>query len=104
MIGPDISLLSNALLLNQSSELPLHARVRRALKSVIDDCFEDGQKFFTEPQLIEYLKVSQATVRRALQDLANEGLLDRRVARGSFVIKRNCRETAVDTLGVFVPA
>ncbi|HEY0947322.1 MAG TPA: LacI family DNA-binding transcriptional regulator [Opitutaceae bacterium] len=68
--------------------MPLHAKVHRGLRYAIENYFEDGQKFFTEKELIEHLKVSQVTVRRAVYDLVRDGLLERRVAKGSFVRKR----------------
>lgn len=81
--------LLDRLILGTDRDMPLHAQVRRALRRLIDEHFVEGQKFFTEPQLIERLKVSQATVRRALLDLSRDGLLERRVAKGSFVRKSN---------------
>lgn len=68
-----------------AQDLPLHAQVRRALREMIEKHFEDGQKFYTEPELVAKLNASRGTVRRALADLAQEGLLDRQVAKGSFV-------------------
>lgn len=62
--------------------------MRRGLSYAIENFFEDGQRFFTEKELIDHLKVSQVTVRRAVYDLVREGLLERRVAKGSFVRKR----------------
>lgn len=66
---------------------PLHARVRERLREIALNEFEDGAKFYTEPVLIEQMGVSQGTVRRALTDLAREGLLVRKVPSGTFVRK-----------------
>ncbi|HEY5792407.1 MAG TPA: substrate-binding domain-containing protein [Chthoniobacterales bacterium] len=86
--SPSISLLEKAFDRPWDQQLPLHARVNRGLRYAIENFFEDGQRFFTEKELIENLKVSQVTVRRAVYDLVREGLLERRVAKGSFVRKR----------------
>ena len=87
--SPSIALLDKAFALPWDSQLPLHAKVRRGLSHAIEHFFEDGQRFFTEKELIAYLKVSQVTVRRAVYDLVRDGLLQRRVAKGSFVQKRS---------------
>ncbi|MEZ0295564.1 MAG: substrate-binding domain-containing protein [Candidatus Methylacidiphilales bacterium] len=87
-IVPSRALLEQALSRQWDGQLPLHAKVHRGLKYAIENYFQDGQRFFTEKELIEYLKVSQVTVRRAVYDLVREGMLERRVAKGTFVRKR----------------
>jgi len=72
---------------------PLHEVVRTGLHQVIQQRFDDGQRFWTEEELSEKLQVSRVTVRRALSDLSVEGALCRFRARGTFV-----RKTAVDTV------
>ena len=86
---PSVALLDKAFAIPWDPQLPLHAKVYRGLHYAIENFFEDGQRFFTEKELIQYLKVSQVTVRRAVYDLVTEGLLQRRVAKGSFVRKRS---------------
>jgi LacI family transcriptional regulator len=86
--SPSTALLDEAFAFPWDSQLPLHAKVHRGLRYAIENFFEDSQRFFTEKELIEYLKVSQVTVRRAVYDLVRDGLLQRRVAKGSFVQKR----------------
>jgi len=68
--------------------LPLHAQVREQLRALALAEFNDGDKFYTEPELTRRLGVSQGTVRRALSDLTTEGLLERHVPRGTFVRKK----------------
>ena len=92
------------LILDTNRDMPLHAQLRRALRAIIDEHCVDGQKFFTEPQLIKSLTVSQSTVRRALLDLTRDGVLDRRVAKGSFVRKVSRKSTTPFTINVFLPA
>jgi len=86
---PSLVLLDKAFARPWDTQLPLHTKVHRGLRYAIENFFEDGQRFFTEKELIEYLKVSQVTVRRAVYDLVRDGLLQRRVAKGSFVRKRS---------------
>jgi DNA-binding LacI/PurR family transcriptional regulator len=87
-IPPPTALLEKAFARHWDAQLPLHTKVYRGLRYAIENFFEDGQRFFTEHELIAYLKVSQVTVRRAIYDLVGDGLLERRVAKGSFVRKR----------------
>ena len=77
---------------------PLHARVREQLRELALEQFEDGARFFSEPVLIERLGVSQGTIRRAMGDLAREGLLIRRVPAGTFVCKPATRALEIDVL------
>jgi LacI family transcriptional regulator len=85
--APPITIIDTLVHLDPEEDIPLHAQVRRALQRVIEDHFEDGQQFWTEQALTANLDVSQITVRRALGDLAKEGLLVRRASRGSIVCK-----------------
>ncbi len=71
----------------QLSRRPLHVRVREYLRELVLHRFKDGEKFYSEPILIDRLGVSQGTIRRALTDLAHEGLLVRKVPSGTFVQK-----------------
>lgn len=106
---PSVDVLQSSII-DAGNNLPLHAQVRRALRQALDEHFEDGQRFWTEAVLIKQLKVSQVTVRRALSDLSSEGVLDRQVAKGTFVRKgapnakpQNARTHAAFKVGVFLP-
>lgn len=94
-------MLDRVIVADSARELPLHAQVRRALKTAIEDHFDDGQQFWTETALIERLGLSQITVRRALQDLSREGVIERKRALGSFVRKQGAQ---ISSIGVYVPS
>lgn len=66
---------------------PLHERVKAILLDLIRDAFNDGDKFYSENDLIKRLGASQPTVRRALQGLTQEGWLEARWRQGYFVSK-----------------
>lgn len=85
--SPPIELLDQRVVIDRSRDTPLHAQLRRAMRSFIEEEFEHGQQFWTEQALIQRLNVSQITVRRALNDLVRDGVLLRRVAKGAIVLK-----------------
>lgn len=103
--APSLDLLERAPLLDNQVRVPLHSQVRVLLRDLIDNHFDDGQQFWTEGALIERLGVSRITIRRALDDLTREGILNRYRAKGSFVCKSGPADTAVETsrVSVFVP-
>jgi len=98
-IQPSASLLSQ-ILLDPARDLPLHAQLRRALEQLINKHFSDGSTFFSEADLIGHLGVSQGTIRRALADLATQGLLERKPARCSIVHRVDTH--ALKNLAVFL--
>src|SRR5260370_11994837 len=63
---------------------PLHVKVRQILREQILNDFKHGQRFYTERELMQKLDVSQATVRRAVQDLVSEGYLQTDPRRAFF--------------------
>lgn len=65
----------------------LHRQVREELRRLIEEEFASGDRFPGEEELMGRFGVSQGTVRRALQELSDEGLLVRRVPAGTFVHK-----------------
>ncbi|MDR0534551.1 MAG: GntR family transcriptional regulator [Verrucomicrobiales bacterium] len=70
-----------------ASELkqPLHSKVRQVLRERILHDFKHGQRFYSERELMQKLNVSQATIRRAIMDLVDEGYLQADPRRGFFV-------------------
>jgi len=66
------------------------------LREQILNDFQHGQQFHTERELIQKFKVSQATVRRAIQDLVGEGYLQTDPRRGLFVqLRKDVRYVGV---------
>ncbi|RYX80591.1 GntR family transcriptional regulator [bacterium] len=98
---PSLDILEQIVQAESTHSGPLHAQLKRALRVAIDDHFENGQRFWPETELISRLGMSQNTVRRALGDLAQEGVLERQVAKGSFV--RKVVTPITTTVGALVP-
>jgi GntR family transcriptional regulator len=70
----------------QSPPLPKYYQLREALRAKIETGeWQPGDLIPSERELCEQYNISRMTVRQALSDLVNEGLLVREQGRGSFV-------------------
>lgn len=68
------------------SSLSLYQRIMRTLEAELATRGETpGERFATEKELAERFNVSRMTVRRAVQELANKGLLYSIQGKGTFV-------------------
>lgn len=66
--------------------LPLHARIRRAIRQLIlDGALEAGRPLPASRLLARSLGVSRGTVEEAYSQLQTEGFIERRVGSGTFV-------------------
>jgi GntR family transcriptional regulator len=81
-----VDLTRTALVGGGSSRRPLHEQVYRILLNEIErGNLARGARIPPERILSEQLSVSRATLRRALQELADQGLIESWVGRGTFV-------------------
>lgn len=71
--------------IDRSSPLPLYAQVKRRLKAAILTWPSDSDRFHTEQALCAMYSVSRATIRQAVAELEEEGLLKRRQGSGTHV-------------------
>ncbi|MCE0484847.1 MAG: GntR family transcriptional regulator [Methylacidiphilales bacterium] len=94
--------LLQQIVLDTNRKQPLHVQLKTSLERLISENFDDATRFFSEAQLIENLRISQGTVRRALAELAADGLLEKKPARGSIVRKRS-QKSGLRNLAVFLP-
>ncbi len=90
------------IVLDPSRDLPLHAQLKSSLRRLILHKFEDTNRFFSEAQLIGHLQISQGTVRRALTDLASDGMLEKRPAKGT-IVRKKIKADGLMNLAVFLP-
>ena len=68
------------------SSVPLYYQLATILReNIISGRYAIGDKFPTEADLVKMYAVSRATVRGALQNLKDEGLIRREAGRGTFV-------------------
>ncbi len=73
-------------MLDPYSRLPLYVQLRDALRGQIENGeWKVGSQVPTESELMGSYCVGRATVRQALQELVNQGLLSRKQGKGTFV-------------------
>ncbi|MGY2491038.1 GntR family transcriptional regulator [Cupriavidus sp. CP313] len=70
------------------SPVPLYTQIREVLRSrILDGTYQPHQQMPSEADMITGFGVSRITVRQALSDLQNEGLIFRIHGKGTFVSK-----------------
>lgn len=73
-------------MLNSEQAEPLYIQLKKAVQSAIaNGAFSSGDKIPTEIELSETYNVSRITVRKAIEELVNEGYLTKRQGKGTFV-------------------
>jgi len=71
-----------------SSPLPLYTQIKEILRArILDGSYQPHQQMPSESEMMAAFGVSRITVRQALNDLQNEGLIFRVHGKGSFVSK-----------------
>ena len=72
--------------IDKKSKCPLYAQIRDDIKTAISKGdLKDGDRLPTVADLAGQAGVTQATIRRAMEDLARDGLIHSHVGRGTFV-------------------
>jgi GntR family transcriptional regulator len=74
----------NPMRLDTSSGIPLYVQVRERLRSELDQ-MQQGEPIPVEAELEKRFGVSRITIRRAIEELADDGLLLRQQGKGTFV-------------------
>ena len=71
---------------DRNSDVPLYIQIRNAIEQAIEGGhLQPGDRLPSVASLAKEIGVTQATVRRALQDLAEAGRTDSHVGRGTFI-------------------
>jgi GntR family transcriptional regulator len=78
--------------LDHASRLPLYVQIKQHLLRKIAAWPAEAPQFYTDGELCRLFSVSRMTVRQAVQELVEEGLLKRRRGAGTFVALRKVEE------------
>jgi GntR family transcriptional regulator len=78
--------------LDRTSPLPLYAQIKQRLIGIIMRWQQADRRFYSDEQLCTLFNVSRDTVRQALSELVQEGLLTRSRGLGTFVCARKLEE------------
>lgn len=81
-----MTLLTGPGSLDRSSGMPLYRQIKKIIGDELREADEAQQ--LTEQELTRRFRVSRSTVRQALQELANDGLVYRDRAKGTFPVRR----------------
>lgn len=88
--------------IDRTKPIPLHYQISADLRRAIKEGeYRVGDLFPTDKQLMEKYGVSSITVRRAVAALVDEGLLERRPGKGTFVKREPVEETLGKLTGFF---
>ena len=80
------------------SKLPVYLRIHDQIKSEIEDGkWHVGDRLPSERELSENFNVSRMTLRQAIQTLADEGILERKIGSGTYVARKKVQETMIGT-------
>lgn len=86
--------------LNATSVEPLYRQLAELLKKDIDDGkWPAGSRLPTENDLVEAYHVSRVTVRKALDALSQQGYLERRSGKGTFVAEKKIQRALSGVVG-----
>ncbi|MEO8288205.1 MAG: GntR family transcriptional regulator [Chloroflexota bacterium] len=85
--------MNAAISLQPDSAVPLYYQLEQALRSQIQSgVWKPGDMITSERELMQAAGVSRATVRQAISNLINEGVLERMHGRGTFVAHRKLEQ------------
>lgn len=88
--------------IDKGSPLPYYYQVREALRDqIVSGAWPVGAQLPTEADICRMFEVSRTTVRQALAELLNEGLIRKEKGRGTFVAEPKIRERLVERLTGF---
>jgi GntR family frlABCD operon transcriptional regulator len=86
--------------LNTESSLPLYLQLKQNIKDGIQNGqYLPGSKLPNESDLCEIYGISRITVRRAISELADEGFLERKQGKGTFVKRSKMARELINVNG-----
>jgi GntR family transcriptional regulator len=93
---------TNNVILLKEGPIPLYFQLKEVLRNQIEKAeLKPGELVPSERELIERYQISRPTVRQAIYELVNEGLLIRERGRGTFVAKPKHSQWILESLSSF---
>lgn len=87
-------------ILNKESSIPLYQQLANIIKQQINKgILKENDKILTAPELSEKYDVSRITVKKAVDLLAEEGILVKQQGKGTFVATRKLLRTSGSFMG-----
>lgn len=79
------------ILVNHNSAIPLYLQIEEQLRTIIKgEEYKQGKMLPNEIDLSKQLGISRNTLRQAINNLVNEGLLMRKKGVGTVVVNSTC--------------
>jgi len=87
-------------MLNRKSSIPLYEQIKQIIrKQILSGEYVAGSRLPTEEEFCALFDVSKITVKRALNDLARAGIIERRQGSGSIVAHKLVEDSFAGTEG-----
>lgn len=91
--------ISNRLTLDKNNEVPYYAQLKKIIiKEIESGKWKVGQQILPETLVCEKFDISRTVVRQAFQELASEGYLIKKKARGTYIAEAKINENLVQSL------
>lgn len=83
-----------------NGSIPLYEQLRTVIRQeIVSGAYAAGERMPSETELENRFGVSRITVRRAIEDLEKDGLLERKQGRGTFVIYNKVKSNMDSIMG-----
>ncbi|MCO6449543.1 MAG: GntR family transcriptional regulator [Caldilineales bacterium] len=88
--------------LNRTGPTPIYAQIKTWMRAqIMSGSWPDNYKLLAEADLATELDVSRGTIRKAIAELTDEGLLERTHGRGTFVTPTLLQQPLADRMVTF---
>lgn len=88
------------MIIDPQLRIPLYFQLKEELrKEILREVYKEGDLIPSEREFAEKYNLSSTTIRRALNDLVHENLLERKAGKGTFVRKQKVRRDLKKVLG-----
>ncbi|MFM9282255.1 GntR family transcriptional regulator [Paenibacillus jiagnxiensis] len=80
-------------MLDKYNDLPLYVQLKNKLRDkILNGSLKEGEVLPSENQLMREFSITRSTIRRALEELVKEGLVEKEQGKGAFVRLRETKQ------------